>query len=111
MHLRSPSELLTALPYILGFQPADSLVAIALTGGRVGLTCRIDLPDDGDTRRVLDALQPALTRDAPEQVILIAYAGSPADATGALDGLARGLQKAGIGIHDRLVVTQGRLPA
>jgi hypothetical protein len=108
MHLRSPLELLTAIPYILGFQPTDSLVAVALTAGRVGLTCRTDLPGDGETRRVLDTLLPPLAREAPDQVIFVAYTDSPADAADALNVLAAALREAGIGIHDRLVVTAGR---
>lgn len=108
MHLRSPAELLTAIPYILGFRPTDSLVAVALTAGRVGLTCRIDPPRDADTRRVLDCLLPPLAREAPDRVILVAYTDSPGAATDALDVLAAGLREAGIGIHDRLLVTEGR---
>jgi hypothetical protein len=43
MHLRSPGELITAIPYILDSEPTNSLIAIALKDGRVGLTSRIDL--------------------------------------------------------------------
>lgn len=108
MHLRSPGELITAIPYILAFEPTDSLVAIALKDGRVGLTSRIDLPDPGKPDTAVEALMPALRRDAPEQVILIAYEGAPGSAQSVLDAFAAALKAAGIGIRDRLLVTNGR---
>ena len=108
MHLRSPGELITAIPYILGFEPSDSLVAIALKEGRVGLTSRIDLPDPDQPERAVDALLPALLREAPEQAILIGYE-DPAHSAGTLlDAFAAALTVEGIGIRDRLLVTGGR---
>ena len=108
MHLRSPGELITAVPYILGFEPTDSLVAIALKDGRVGLTSRIDLPDPDGADRAVEALLPALRREAPEQVILIAYEGTPGSAQTVLDAFAAALTEEGFGIRDRLLVTGGR---
>ncbi|MEU1943645.1 DUF4192 domain-containing protein [Streptomyces sp. NPDC020125] len=44
--LRSPAELADALPYVLGFQPDDSIVMIALHGsrGRFGGRLRLGIP-------------------------------------------------------------------
>ncbi|MDT3397308.1 DUF4192 domain-containing protein [Streptomyces sp. B1866] len=44
--LRSPAELADALPYLLGFQPSDSIVMIALHGprGRFGGRLRLGIP-------------------------------------------------------------------
>ncbi|MEU7437476.1 DUF4192 domain-containing protein [Streptomyces sp. NPDC044780] len=44
--LRSPAELADALPYVLGFQPDDSIVLIALHGprGRFGGRLRLGIP-------------------------------------------------------------------
>ncbi|WP_435176890.1 DUF4192 domain-containing protein [Actinacidiphila sp. bgisy145] len=45
--LRGPGELADALPYLLGFQPTDSLVLVALHGehGRFGGRLRVALPE------------------------------------------------------------------
>lgn len=50
IRLHEPRELLAFLPYQLGFQPTESLVAISLRGRRseVGLVARVDLDDLGD---------------------------------------------------------------
>ncbi|WP_329364008.1 DUF4192 domain-containing protein [Streptomyces sp. NBC_00669] len=46
--LRGPGELADALPYLLGFQPTDSLVLVALHGehGRFGGRLRVSLPEN-----------------------------------------------------------------
>jgi hypothetical protein len=42
--LRSPAELADALPYLLGFHPDDSVVMVALHGGRFGGRLRLGIP-------------------------------------------------------------------
>ena len=48
--LRSPSDVITMVPYLLGFEPAESLVLVALEGERrrFGPCARLDLVDDSD---------------------------------------------------------------
>ncbi|NGO72909.1 DUF4192 domain-containing protein, partial [Streptomyces boncukensis] len=48
--LRSPAELADALPYLLGFYPDDSIVAVSLHGqrGRFGGRFRIGIPESPD---------------------------------------------------------------
>ncbi|MEV6925474.1 DUF4192 domain-containing protein [Dactylosporangium sp. NPDC051485] len=41
---RGPAELLSAMPYMLGFHPTDSLVALGLRGASLHLLLRSDLP-------------------------------------------------------------------
>jgi hypothetical protein len=45
LRVSSPDELLSAIPYLVGFYPADSLVLIGLNGSRVVITARLDLQD------------------------------------------------------------------
>jgi hypothetical protein len=42
--LHTPTDLLAAVPYLLGFHPADSVVVVGLSGTRVLFTARADLP-------------------------------------------------------------------
>src|SRR5207237_2687116 len=46
LKLRSPLDIIDAVPYLFGFEPADSLVALSLRGkrSRLGLMARADLP-------------------------------------------------------------------
>lgn len=47
VRVAGPEDLLAYIPYRLGFQPAESVVAVSLTGPRqrVGLVARVDLDD------------------------------------------------------------------
>lgn len=45
--LRTPTDVLAAVPYLLGFHPTDSAVAVGLRGPRVVFNARADLPPVG----------------------------------------------------------------
>ena len=45
--VRSPADLIAAVPYLLGFHPADSVVAVALRGRQIIFAARADLPEPG----------------------------------------------------------------
>lgn len=45
LSLTGPANLIAAVPYLLGFEPADSLVLVGLQNGRVIVSARIDLDD------------------------------------------------------------------
>src|SRR5262245_30004287 len=42
--LRTPTDVLAAVPYLLGFHPGESVVIIGLHGARLAFNVRADLP-------------------------------------------------------------------
>ena len=42
--VNAPADILSLVPHTLGFEPRESLVLMALCGGRLGATLRLDLP-------------------------------------------------------------------
>ncbi|MFD6416536.1 DUF4192 domain-containing protein [Streptomyces sp. NPDC060194] len=60
--LRTPAELADALPYLLGFTPNDSLVLVAVHGGRsrFGGRLRIGIPDPDDWPGLVDQITTSL---------------------------------------------------
>ncbi|MCQ1995888.1 DUF4192 family protein [Arthrobacter sp. zg-Y1171] len=42
--INAPADILSLVPHTLGFEPRESLVLMALCGGRLGATLRLDLP-------------------------------------------------------------------
>jgi hypothetical protein len=57
--MRDPGELISALPYLMGFHPRDSLVVLAFggpSGHRIGLTQRVDLPTPAHAPEICRAL-------------------------------------------------------
>jgi Domain of unknown function (DUF4192) len=45
LKVRRPDELLAVVPYLVGFHPDESIVAVFIKSGRVLLTARMDLPE------------------------------------------------------------------
>ncbi|WP_248958861.1 DUF4192 domain-containing protein [Sphaerisporangium perillae] len=100
--LTSPDDILGAVPYILGFHPADSLVVIAFAGkgvrGRLRVTTRWDLPIPPGA---LDRLVPLLRREEATHTILAGF-GDGALVTPAMDEVRRLLADAGIAVIEAL---------
>ncbi len=84
LRLSSPGDLVEAVPYLLGFHPQDSVVALALRGShrRVVFTMRLDLTGGADDR-LADGIAACLARAKAEHAVLLTY-GAPRAAAGAL---------------------------
>jgi hypothetical protein len=94
----NPAQLITALPYLLGFHPRDSLVVVTLRPGAppaVGLVLRADLPPPGDEDQVVAQLRaPLRTRGTP--AVVVAVIGGPPRAPAVLDTLRAALDQDGV---------------
>ncbi len=98
---RRPSDLLAVVPFMLGFHPADSLVALLLHGGRVLLTARFDLG-----LGLEEAVAEVVDRHGPTGLVLVAYAADPEQGRAVLRAQAAGPDA--VQVVDLLLVTQGR---
>jgi len=105
--LRSPADLLAAVPYLLGFHPADSVVLVALRGKRVIFQGRVDIPDADDLDGLVPYLAEIAARQNPTGVTLIGY-GPLERVAGLLDALGAAVSAAGVPVHDVLRVHDGR---
>ena len=97
LRARRPGDLLAAVPFLLGFHPADSLVALLLRSGRVLLGARYDLVPglDPDVQELVD-------QHTPTGLVLIGYCTDADRARAALRAQADRLH--GVGLVDLLVV-------
>jgi hypothetical protein len=79
IRLSNPAELISALPYLVGFFPRDSLVAVCLHGPqpRIGLAVRADLPPRGEEERLARSLVAPVVARHPVGVMLIVVGGGP----------------------------------
>ncbi|MEU2610673.1 DUF4192 domain-containing protein [Micromonospora sp. NPDC007271] len=107
----SISDLLAAVPYLLGFHPADSLVTIGLTGHRIAVAARADLPApatirDWAPRAARQHL--ALLRNVDATTAILTGYGPATTVTPVVDAITPHLHAAGITIFDTLRVTDGR---
>jgi hypothetical protein len=113
--LSSPSDIVAALPVVLGFHPAESLTVMCLRGPRrrKSLTLRIDLPGPKHYGAVADDLAHRADRDGAGAVIGVCYTEAP-DVDGDLprrdliDALADAVRSRGIRCLELLLVRGGR---
>ncbi|WP_426509159.1 DUF4192 domain-containing protein [Dactylosporangium sp. McL0621] len=108
LRLRGPAELLSAMPYLMGFHPVDSLVALGLRGSGLHLQLRGDLPDDHDAAAVLAEHYGRLfRRNAIDGALLIGY-GPPERAEPFLRTVSAAMSTRGIAVLDMLRTYEGR---
>src|SRR5690625_174584 len=69
------TEMLSVIPYMVGFHPCESMVVVCLHGPRQrsGLVLRIDLPEPGDQARWIDELVARAARQSADGVLLVCY--------------------------------------
>ena len=78
IRLSDPSELIAAVPHLLGFHPRDSVVLLALHGKSLGLTLRADLVAADQAPRLAEQLLPPIARQQPSGVALVVIGGEGA---------------------------------
>jgi len=131
VRISDPGEIVAAIPHLLGFRPAESVVLISLggaSGGRVGLTIRADLPPRAHIPELARGLTRSIRTDRPAAVLLAVVseagdepllgrarpAGAPASADVDLPHrrlvrrLISNLTNARVPVRDALLVRNGR---
>ncbi|MEV4640276.1 DUF4192 domain-containing protein [Actinoplanes sp. NPDC049548] len=111
LKVRTPADLISAVPYLIGFHPENSLVVAAVKGSHLAFVARIDLPEPGvpelEARAPILHLATLVAEQQPEGITLIGY-GRPARVTPSLLDLSSALTKAGLRIVDEFRVADGR---
>jgi hypothetical protein len=105
--LRSPADLIAAVPYLLGFHPTESVVLLGLRGKRVIFQARVDTPPPDGVADLAPYLAEIAVRQRPTGVTLIGY-GPDGPVVPALDALGAAVTAAGIPVLDVLRVHEGR---
>ena len=104
MVLRDPADVLSLVPYLLGFHPADSVVVLGERDGRMAFQARGDL---ADAIGMAGHYAAVVGRQQVTSAIVIGY-GEAAAVTPAVLAVAGRLGEGGIRVRDVLRVTAGR---
>ncbi|MEV6598957.1 DUF4192 domain-containing protein [Actinoplanes sp. NPDC051346] len=111
LKVRTPAELIAAVPFLIGFHPTDSLVVAAVKDAKLAFAARIDLPEPGvpdlEARAPVLHLATLIVEQCPEAIALIGY-GRSDRVTPSLLHLSDALKKAGVRIIDEFRVAGGR---
>lgn len=107
--ISGPAELISAVPYLLGFHPQESLVAIALKDGAVDFTARCDLADIS-----FDPILDAARRAGAQSLVLFVYTSAtvrpdgPLPYSGQVERLKERCQESDLKVSDALLLVADR---
>ena len=68
-----PDDLLALIPYLIGFHPEESLVAVFVRSGRVILAARLDLSSDTEADELTEFIDALAKREGAEALALVGY--------------------------------------
>ena len=106
--LTSAHDLITAVPFLVGFHPTHSIVLVSVKDDSIGLAMRIDVPAHFDSEAI-DLLAHHFLREEAEAALLVAYMPEERDdGDSILISLGAGLIRNGIAVHESIVVQAGR---
>src|SRR5688572_18482183 len=71
--VRRPDDLLAVIPYLVGFHPDESIVAVFIQSGRVVLAARIDLPPESAGDELAAQIEYLAKRQEASALALVAY--------------------------------------
>lgn len=104
LRLRSPADVVAAIPYLVGFHPADSVVVLCCGGADGAYAIRLDLTASD---ALLDHVTELITRRRPADVILTGY-GLGARVTPVVERVGDRLTRDGVRLREVLRVEDGR---
>lgn len=106
--LRSPSDLVAATPYLLGFHPARSVVVVAFRGKQVAFTARGDLPGPDDPPEdIAHSMLDVAARQDVDAVVILGY-GEAAELDHLLARMRDAAERHHLFVKDLLRVHEGR---
>lgn len=108
--LHTPDDLLAAVPYLLGFHPADSVVLVGFDGVLLVFTLRADLPSRADSaacRSLARYLASVSGEHGVSEVVVVAY-GSRSRVQRVMPALISAIEQAGIEVRDAIGVAGSR---
>ncbi|WP_327007130.1 DUF4192 domain-containing protein [Dactylosporangium sp. NBC_01737] len=108
LRLRTPEDILAGTPYLFGFHPSDSIVALGVRGRMLRFHMRDDLRDPGeDIDALAESYADMFRRQHVDHVVLIGY-GAPEHVEPLLRATTAGMRRHGIAVHEMLWAHKGR---
>lgn len=107
LRLRTPHDVIAAVPYLLGFHPAGSLVAIGAEGPQGTCALRLDLPPAEHVDAAAEQLATVLVGNGFPRAVLVGY-GGPALVEPIVAAARAALAVRGVEVLETLRVDGGR---
>lgn len=105
--LTSPHDLISAISFLIGYHPVDSLVVVSIKDDCVGMAMRVDYPTDLPAS-AYDLLASHLQREGSSGALLVAYVPATRnDGEVVLSDLAAALTRIDVAIDESLLIKAG----
>jgi Domain of unknown function (DUF4192) len=105
--VKTPTDVLAVVPYLLGFTPERSIVVIAMRDRRVVFQARADLPPVDEIATMAGHLATVVARQRVDSALIVAY-GADADVTPTVEVLRESLEARRVRVSDALRADNGR---
>lgn len=104
--ITSPIDLLSAIPFLIGYQPKDSIVLLALENDSISFAIRIDFPESMTTSEA----NSFVTRlNEHQEVLLVSYIPDRCfDSEATLRPLTEAILASGKNLRESIIVVAGR---
>jgi Domain of unknown function (DUF4192) len=104
LRLRSPADVVSAIPYLIGFHPSDSVVVLACDGSRGAYAVRLDVTAHD---ALLEHIADLVAGRRPSEVILAGY-GEDARVTPTVERIRDRLSSRGVRLREALRIDKDR---
>ncbi|HEY7176865.1 MAG TPA: DUF4192 domain-containing protein [Micromonosporaceae bacterium] len=105
--LKSPTDVLAVVPYLLGFSPERSAVVMGLRSRRLVFQARCDLPPADGVDAVVGHMAAVVARQRIDAALIVGY-GPELDVTPTVDALRKAIEARRIKVLDALRAADGR---
>ncbi len=102
--IQQPADIVAIIPYLLGFDPVESLVVVGLEGTRkrFGPCFRLDLAVAEDVDAQVAYIATLVAHLGFGEVILVAFSDLPEHADPVVRGVCERMRRDGVGVHEAL---------
>ncbi len=105
--VKTPTDVLAVVPYLLGFTPERSIVVIAMRDRRVVFQARADLPAANEIASAAGHLATVVARQRVDSALIVAY-GADAEVRPTVEVLREALEQRRVTVSDALRAEGGR---
>lgn len=106
--VKTPADLVSAVPFLVGYHPENSLVVISVKDDALEMAMRVDLPEANATAGSFDLLASHLKREHAEMALIVAYSDDREANERVLNEMANACTRAEILVKEALEVRANR---
>jgi Domain of unknown function (DUF4192) len=92
IRLAGPADILGIVPYLVGFHPAEAIVALLIRSGTVMLTMRVDMPPAEEAANLSAMITWIADQHGAEELVVVGYSSDAGPARQVLGTVAAELQ-------------------